>query len=194
VARRHLALPDRLVVLGPLIGLWQRGMGLPGADAFGKVSPTLLLPTVVILAPVAEECIFRGWLSGARARWCCSAGCWQRQARCGRSAMARPIRWPGWCWCWRCWARPVAGSRCGGGHARLVRRRFRRCSCTRWSSRCFTWQLSAHHALALVPMVLPQLWAGLVFGFIRVRIGLPAAMLAHALGNLVAVTAALLMR
>jgi hypothetical protein len=25
-------------------------------------------------------------------------------------------------------------------------------------------------------MVLPQLWAGLVFGFIRVRVGLPAAM------------------
>jgi membrane protease YdiL (CAAX protease family) len=42
-------------------------------------------------------------------------------------------------------------------------------------------------------MVLPQLWAGLVFGFIRMRISLPAAMMAHALGNLAAVTVAFLL-
>ena len=36
---------------------------------------------------------------------------------------------------------------------------------------------------AMLPMVLPQLWAGLMLGFTRQRIGLPAAMLQHMAAN-----------
>ena len=45
---------------------------------------------------------------------------------------------------------------------------------------------------ALVPMVLPQVWAGLVFGYLRLRHGLVASIMAHAVGNAAALAAALL--
>ncbi len=34
-----------------------------------------------------------------------------------------------------------------------------------------------------LPVILPQIWAGLVFGYVRVRVGLSAAMLIHAGSN-----------
>jgi Type II CAAX prenyl endopeptidase Rce1-like len=45
--------------------------------------------------------------------------------------------------------------------------------------------------LVHLPLVLPQLWAGLTLGFLRLRIGLPAAMLVHAVSNGLAVSLAL---
>ncbi len=38
-------------------------------------------------------------------------------------------------------------------------------------------------SLLAVPLVLPQLWAALVLGFVRQRLGLVPAMLSHALAN-----------
>lgn len=184
-----------LVVLMPLIGLWQRGMGLPGADAFGKVPPTLLLPMVAILAPVAEECVFRGWLSGRPRALALLAGLLAAAGALWtiRDGAAHPLAW-------LVLMLSVLGA--AGGWFALRRR-----DTPAWFEAAFPALFVAHAVifalfhlgnyprvtLALVPMVLPQLWAGLVFGFVRVRIGLPASMLTHALGNLVAVTAAFLM-
>jgi membrane protease YdiL (CAAX protease family) len=59
-----------LLVLLPLLGLWQKLMGLPSPEAFDQVSKAMLVPFVVVLAPVAEELAFRGWLTGrVRAVW-----------------------------------------------------------------------------------------------------------------------------
>jgi membrane protease YdiL (CAAX protease family) len=45
---------------------------------------------------------------------------------------------------------------------------------------------------ALLPMVLPQIWAGLVLSYTRMRMGLPASMLIHAASNGAAISLALL--
>jgi Type II CAAX prenyl endopeptidase Rce1-like len=45
--------------------------------------------------------------------------------------------------------------------------------------------------LATLPMVLPQLWCGAVLGYVRMRIGLPAAILLHALSNSIVLAIAL---
>jgi membrane protease YdiL (CAAX protease family) len=64
-----------LLVLLPLLGLWQKAMGLPSPEAFDKVSKAMLVPFVVLLAPVAEELAFRGWLTGrVRAVWLVGCG------------------------------------------------------------------------------------------------------------------------
>jgi membrane protease YdiL (CAAX protease family) len=150
----------------PLIGLWQRGMGLPGADAFGKVPPTLLLPTVVILAPVAEECIFRGWLGPPRALvllgglLAAAGALWTI-----RDGAAHPLAWL---------VLVLAVLAAAGGWFALrrrtrppgSRRRFRRCSLHAVVFALFHLGNYPRITLALVPMVLPQLWAGLVFGFV----------------------------
>ena len=43
-----------------------------------------------------------------------------------------------------------------------------------------------------LPLILPQVWAGLVFGFMRMRLGLGASMLAHAGANLLAIAPTML--
>lgn len=185
-----------LVVLLPLLGLWQRSLGLPTADAFGKMPPALLLPMVTLLAPVAEECVFRGWLSGRPRALALLVGLviaggslWTM-----RDGAPHPLGWA-----------IVALALIGAGGLWLA---WRKRETPRWFTAAFPALFVVHAVVfalfhlgnypritpALVPMVLPQLWAGLVFGFVRVRISLPAAMMTHALGNLVAVTAAFLLR
>lgn len=185
-----------LIVLIPLLGLWQRGLGLPSADAFGKVPPALLLPMVTLLAPVAEECVFRGWLSGRPRALALMAGLLVAGAALWsmRDGAPHPLGWA-----------IVAVAIPGAGGLWLA---WRSRETPRWFVAAFPALFMAHAVVfalfhlgnypritpALLPMVLPQLWAGLVFGFVRVRISLPASMLTHALGNLVAVTAAFLLQ
>ena len=47
-----------------------------------------------------------------------------------------------------------------------------------------------HPGLLVLPMVLPQLWAAFTLGYIRMRIGLPASILAHATSNALALALA----
>lgn len=185
-----------LLVLALVLHLWQRAMGLPSPDAFGKVPPALLLPTVTLLAPVAEECVFRGWLSGRPRALALIAGLVVAAAALWtvRDGAAHPVAL-------LLLLLGVLGAALGWF---VLRRR----ETPAWFVAAFPVLFMLHAVvfalfhlsnypritLALVPMVLPQLWAGLVFGFIRVRISLPAAMLAHALGNLAAVTVAFLVQ
>jgi len=184
-----------LVVLGGFLHVWQRAMALPAPEAFHKVPPALLLPMVGLVAPVAEEIVFRGWLTGRPralaliAGLAVSAGAvWTM-----RDGAAHPLAW-------LALAASVTGA--VAGWFTLRRRRT-----PRWFVAAFPvlfWLhalvFAAFHlgnyprlGLAMVPMVLPQLWAGLVFGTLRMRLGLPAAMFAHALGNLAAVTLAFML-
>lgn len=183
-----------LGVLSPLLGLWQSAMGLPAPEAFGAVPKAWLVPLVVLIAPLGEEIVFRGWLTGrVRALWllACAlvAGALlamvnyhvaEVPAALGVVAvgLVAPIGW------WLLRRRGVPG----------------------WFEAAFpvlVWlsivvfgllHLTNYPQLswALLPMVLPQLWAGLVLTYARMRIGLAASILIHAAANGTAITLALL--
>jgi membrane protease YdiL (CAAX protease family) len=179
-----------LVVLGPLLAQWSRAWNVSPAAAFKSAATPLL----VLVFPIAEEVIFRGWLTGRpRALWLLAMALivgallvpvtlgWHDQLASLGVIAAAIAAVAGW------W---------------LLRKRT---DPPRWFGRSFgVWfYLSvavfgfAHMAnyprlsWAVVPMVCPQLWAGLVFGYLRMRHGLLASMLAHALSN-AALAAALL--
>ncbi|MCB5425666.1 CPBP family intramembrane metalloprotease [Altererythrobacter sp. CC-YST694] len=183
-----------LLVLLPVLGMWQSLFGLPAPDAFGKLEPQLMIPIVLLIAPVLEEMLFRGWLTGrVRALWllaCALAfsallyGSTQGLSplAVGASFVALLVAAPlGWFLLRRKGTPPWFDM--GFGLIFYL------------SAACFALVHMANYpsfsALAL-PLVLPQLWAGLVLGFIRMRIGLAASMLAHALSNSAALTVALL--
>ncbi|MFD2134446.1 hypothetical protein ACFSLT_02955 [Novosphingobium resinovorum] len=117
-----------LLVILPLLGLYQKTMGQPLPDAFDKLPAGWLLPITIVIAPVLEEMIFRGWQTGRPARY----GCWR--------ASACSLGWPPWrnhcsrwSWqdhCWRSWS-PLLEVGCGCASVRrlpFMRRLIRRCS------------------------------------------------------------------
>jgi len=184
-----------LIAVAPLLGLWQHAMHLPAPEAFHGFSPGALVPIVVVVAPVAEEALFRGWLTGRpRALWllamallgavllCAVVLHWHDQIASLGVIAAAIAALAGW----------------------LVLRKAT--DPPRWFARRFGLWFYVSVAVfallhmanypraswALVPMVIPQLWAGLVFGYLRMRQGLIASILAHAVGNAAALAAALL--
>lgn len=184
-----------LLVISPLLGLWQSVMGLPAPEAFGAVSKGWLVPLVVLIAPVLEEFAFRGWLTGRPGTlWLLGCGLVmggllamvglhvaEIAASFGFVAMAL-----------------VAG----GGWWRLRRRAAPPAWFTAAFPALFTLSIAVfglshlsnypHVSLALLPMVLPQVWAGLLLSFARMRIGLVAAVLIHGAANGIAISLALL--
>ena len=184
-----------LAVIGGLLSVWHHAFHLPAAEAFGGFPPALLALIVVIVAPLAEEVLFRGWLTGRpRALWLVAMALtaaalllavelhWHDQAASLGVIATAIAALAGW-WVLR-----------------------KRVEPPRWFARRFgLWfylsvavfgvlHLSNYPRLtwALVPMVAPQLWAGLVFGYLRMRRGLVASILAHSVGNAAALAAALL--
>lgn len=170
----------------PFITLWQSAFSLPSADAFGKFPRAWLVPTVVVIAPLIEELLFRGWQSGsARALWLLGCAIAAMAALLTLTApdqalilaglflallIAAPLGW----WLLRRRAAPLG-----------------------WFARGFPWifHLTAatfglvhlgnypEISLLAVPLVLPQLWAGLMLGHIRQKIGLIGGILAHMTAN-----------
>lgn len=183
-----------LGVLSPLLGLWQSAMGLPAPEAFGAVPKAWLVPLVVLIAPLGEEIVFRGWLTGrTRALWllgcALAAGALlamvsyhvaEVPASFGVVAMGliAPIGW------WLLRRRGVPGW-FEAGFPVLV-----------WLSILIFGLLHLTNypqlSWALLPMILPQLWAGLVLTYARMRIGLMASILIHAAANGTAITLALM--
>lgn len=190
----HLAM--LLLVLAPLLRLWQQTMGLPAPEAFGNVPHALLLPLVTLVAPVGEEIVFRGWLTGRpRALWLLGcglmAGVMLALVAAHTAEVAASLGFI------------VLTVAALGGWLALRRKT----APPAWFARVFPtlfWIGAlafglAHlvnypaFSLALVPMVLPQLWAGVVLGFVRMRLGLVASMLLHAIANATAIALALLL-
>jgi hypothetical protein len=81
-----------VLVLGPLLHVWQKLMSLPAPEAFGEVSPMLLVPVVVLVAPLGKRRSFAAGWAGVRAASPCWARWWCWQARSGRCATGRLIR------------------------------------------------------------------------------------------------------
>ncbi|WP_421852189.1 type II CAAX prenyl endopeptidase Rce1 family protein [Novosphingobium sp.] len=183
-----------LLVLLPLLGLWQKAMGLPSPEAFDQVSKAMLVPFVVLLAPVAEELAFRGWLTGrVRALWLVLCGF----LTAGFLAMVSL----------HVYEVPASFAVLGMGIVApagwwLLRRRgvlpgFERAfPVLVWLS-IAVFGLShlsnyPKFSLALLPMVLPQIWAGMTLSYTRMRIGIVGSMLIHAAANGISVSLALL--
>lgn len=183
------------VVMLPLLNLWQRAFSLSGPDAFGGVSPQWLAPIVIVIAPVIEEMLFRGWLTGRpRALWLVACLIGAAATLYAISHGLAPLTA----------AALLAGlliAAVAGGFA------LRKREPGRWFANAFPalFALSvlifgtahvinyAHLSLLVLPMVLPQLWAGLTLGFVRMRVGLPGSMLAHGCSNAAMLAAATLL-
>jgi len=183
LAALHVAV--LLVVLLPLLGLWQKQFALPMPDAFGKLPGGWLLPITVIIAPALEETIFRGWQTGRpRALWLLGGFVLFAVLTVSSKAIAPLVLAGlllaivlftalGW---WRLRRRSTAPAVYAASYPGVfwaVALLFAGVHLMNYPS------ISA----ASLPMVLPQLWAGLMLGFTRQRIGLPAAMLQHAAAN-----------
>ena len=189
-----LQLAVLLGLLLPLIGFWQKYFDLPLPDAFGQVPPAYLVPFAVLVAPVLEEWLFRGWLTGRpRALWllACALACavllylsttgFDPLAASGGIVAVILAAGAGW---WILRRRPVPAWFTAGFPALFY-----------LSAAAFTLSHVVNYpsfSLLALPMVLPQLWGGLMLGFIRMRIGLPASMLAHATANAAALGLAML--
>jgi len=174
-----------ILVLLPLISLWQQAMHLSPPSAFDKLPPGWLLPFTVLIAPVGEELVFRGWQTGRpRALWLLGCAVLFAVAAIFAAAMPPLVL--------VALLAALALAAIGGWFA-LRRRR----SPPVWYARAYPavfWIAALVFAgvhltnypsasIASLPLVLPQLWAALLLGFTRQRIGLPAAMLQHAGAN-----------
>ena len=175
-----------MAVLLPFLGFWQKAFDLPSPDAFGKFPKAWLVPTTVLFAPVAEELLFRGWQRGsASSLWLllCAVAAGAALAFAtdpeqvlvvGGALLAALVAAPvGWF---------------------LLRKR---AAPLPWFAAAFPWIFYAvavgfalfhltnypRFSLAMVPMVLPQLWAALVLGFVRQRLGLVPAIATHVAAN-----------
>jgi membrane protease YdiL (CAAX protease family) len=172
-----------LIVLLVVLSGWQQVSGIEGPVAFEMFPTKYLIPLAVLAAPLLEETVFRGWLSGRpRALWL---------LLCLIVAVAVPMlvvlsqvqtvillvaaliaALTGWI---------------------VLRRR----GPAAWFTGNFKAIFYASAVIfglihvfnygtptpAVLPMILPQVWAGLTLGYLRLRIGLPAAMLVHGTSN-----------
>lgn len=182
-----------LGVVVPVMLLWRQMFDLPSPDAFNGMSPLALWGGTIILAPILEELFFRGWLSGLpRALWAMGAtlvglalfilfGKVNALAGGGILLGAAVAVSGGWFWLHGKQDRPA------------------------WFDRAFPWLFHINalafavlhlanypkFSLAAIPLVLPQFWTGLILGFMRLRIGLGAAILTHVVSNAIALSLAM---
>lgn len=180
-----------LAVIGLLMSGWMTLLGIEGPEAFAQFPPHYLVPLAVLGAPLIEESVFRGWLTGRpRALWLL----FWLAAGIGLTVLVQrglvsPLVAAGL---------PLAAALVGW----IVLRKREAGPLFRAGFPLIFYASASVFGLIHVlnytapglvhlPLVLPQLWAGLTLGFLRLRIGLPAAMLVHAVSNGLAVGLAL---
>lgn len=183
-----------IAVILPLLHLWQKTFGLPDPEAFQAFPKQWLVPTVVVIAPLIEELLFRGWQSGSRiALWLLAC------ALMGIAAVVLSRSPQG-----TMPALLLLLAAVGAGLAGWLVLRKKR-GPLGWFARFYPAIFYAAAALfalvhlgnygmvslIAVPLVLPQLWAGLVLGYLRQQVGLIGSIAAHAVSNLCVVGLAL---
>lgn len=182
-----------LLVLLPFLKVWQQALGLPAPDAYGKLPPQVMIPVVVFVAPVLEEAIFRGWLTGRpRALWLLA--CLFALVGLGLAANADPASWGVSLALLGLLVAAPLGWFALRGRGALAVFATRQPVFFYASAGVFALSHLANYpriSLAAVPLVLPQLWTGLTAGFVRMRLGLPAAIALHMSANALALSLAL---
>ncbi len=165
------------------------GLTLPQTALAGMEFTPLIVLAVIVVAPVFEELIFRGWLSG----------------RPSHVIGLLLVGTGGWTAFSLQQSAPVVGAIIGiaalvGGMAALILLRHH--PAFGWFARffpAFFWLATLTFALVhianfdegslamLLPLVLPQFILGSLLGYVRVRIGLWAAIALHAAHNATAI-------
>ena len=173
----------------------------PQIAAAMAAAPLSLIVSVVILGPLVEELAFRSWLSGTRQQLVAGAGFvlvliggrWLAQASApsaasviGYATIALAIA------LYLCASRAMRAGPPEGWFIRWFPAIF-------WANVLgFGLLHVSNYAVSLGPLVLaftlPQILAGAVFGYARLRLGLAAAIGLHMAFNAVPVTATLMLR
>lgn len=196
IARWAILTAMQVAVLGavimPLILAWQKAFGLSPPNAFDGMGPLALWGGAVILGPVLEELFFRGWMSGTR-RALTTMGvlligaCVVVAMRGNKVAVAialvgmlvaTAITW---------WVKR-RDENVPRGFGKVFPALFYATTVIFAALHLFNYPAIT---LAAVPMALPQFWSGLMFGHMRVRVGMVGAILNHIVSNAVMLGAAL---
>jgi hypothetical protein len=177
----------------PLMLAWQKTFDLPSPDAFEGLGPLALWGGAVLLGPVLEELFFRGWMSGTRrvlalmgvvvAGLALFVALGRGKPLMGGGILLVTVVAAGIVW-WRLRQRKDVPA----GFVRAFPAVFY------GTTAIFAAMHLANYpsfSLLAVPMVLPQFWSGMMFGYVRVRIGLAGSTLTHIASNAIMLTAAL---
>lgn len=175
-----------LFLLLPLLMWWTRSMGIQPPQMTREIPEAALLLLTIAVLPPLEEIVFRGWLAGKP---------WQlfalaTVALAGIALGAAQAFGPGLVVLGVLVLAVVA---LVAGTVILRRRQ----EAPAWFTANFHWFFwgsalvfaAAHYSnykemsLAHLPVVLPQLWSGLVFGFTRLRFGILRSMGLHMASN-----------
>lgn len=181
-------------VVMPIMLAWQKAFALPSPDAFEGLGPLALWGGAVLLGPVLEELFFRGWMSGTRrALWLMAVAVaglalfvalGRGKPLVGGGILLATVVVAAIVW-WRLRKRTDVPA----GFVRAFPALFYLTTAVFAAMHLFNYPSIS---LLAVPMVLPQFWSGVMFGHMRVRIGLAGSILNHIASNTIMLTAALL--
>lgn len=175
------------------------GFELPENELAGMDLTPMLVFAIVIIAPLSEETVFRGWLSGRPGHVLAvllvvAAFVVVTFTDIARSEAEVNLKVIGL----------FVGALLSAALALFALRRHGAMRWFAWAFPLFFWLATAGFALVhllnytegasavLLPLVIPQLVVGSILGYVRVHYGLWASMLLHALHNGAAVGAVLL--
>ena len=187
-----------LFLILPLLVAWTRAMGIEPPRMMHDIPEAMVLLLAVAILPPLEELAFRGWMTG-RPRALFALGVavlaalalvWLQQTGWAEARWLAPAITFGA-------AAVVAAGMIALRHKDRT---------PLWFTTNFKWFFwgstilfaSAHYSnypamsLAHLPLVLPQFWSGLVFGFTRLRFGLARSILLHCASNALVLAAFLL--
>lgn len=184
-----------LFLILPLLIAWTRAAGIEPPRMMHDIPEAMVLLLAVAILPPLEELAFRGWMTG-RPRALFALGV-------AVLAALVLVRLQGTGPGWLAPAITLAAAVVAAAGAVALRRKD---DAPLWFSRNFKWFFwgstilfaSAHYSnypamsIAHLPLVLPQFWSGLVFGFTRLRFGLLRSILLHCASNAMVLAAFLL--
>ena len=174
------------VLIGIAAGASALGLEMPAHMLDGLELTTLLLLFILVAAPLGEELLFRGWLSGRPGH----VGAFVALLAAGGGVAIASALGSAW--------GPLAILVAGGVVALYLLWRKRGRPPMPFFQRHFRWfylastmafasihlaNFTEGNALVLLPLTLPQFLLGLILGYARVQFGLWASILLHAVHN-----------